>query len=148
MKDMEAAQAMGDPAEAAQRVAMLGMAQMAQQEQALMGGDPSIQLGTMELQHRSKEHEDKTVIDVAQIALKSRELDIREMEAVGSGAVKGLELKQSDIADRRQLGAHLVDVASKLAIAERKADIDEKKVQAQKTKNSATRKPNGGNNGN
>jgi hypothetical protein len=61
-------------------------------------------------------------------------LDIREMEAVGSGAVKGLELKQSDIADRRQLGAHLVDVASKLAIAERKADIDEKKVAAAKAR--------------
>jgi hypothetical protein len=134
LKYVEAAQATGgDQEKATQMVAEMGIMQAQAQAGVLgSGGDPSILLGQMELKQRAQEHKDKTVLDAAGLALKSRELDIREQEQVGKGAVEGLKLKQKDVTERRQLGADLVDTAAKLAIAQQKAVADREKVQAQK----------------
>lgn len=98
MQYAEAAMAQGAPGEQAQAMAAQQVAQqhvqqaMAQQQPQ----DPTVQLGMAELQMRQKEHEDKMLNNAAQLAVRNRELDLRQQAQDQKGFVEGLKIKQKD----------------------------------------------------
>ena len=98
MQYAEAAMAQGAPGEQAQAMAAQQVAQqhvqqaMAQQQPQ----DPTMQLGMAELQMRQKEHEDKMLNNAAQLAVRNRELDLRQQAQDQKGFVEGLKIKQKD----------------------------------------------------
>lgn len=65
-------------AAAAQQVSMQAVQQAQMAAQQAQGQDPTIALGMAELQQRSVEHNDKKIIQAAEIAVRNRELDIRQ----------------------------------------------------------------------
>ena len=87
--------AQGDQAQAmaAQQVAQMHVQQAMQQQQPQ---DPTMQLGMAELQMRAKEHEDKMLNNAAQLAVRNRELDLREQAQDQKGFLEGLKVKQKD----------------------------------------------------
>jgi len=49
-----------------------------------------------ELQMRAKEHEDKMLNNAAQLAVRNRELDLRQQAQDQKGYVEGLKISQKD----------------------------------------------------
>lgn len=104
MQYAEAAMAMGAQGDQAQAMAIQQVAQqhLAQaQQMAQQGGDPTTQLGMAELQMRAKEHEDKMLNNAAQLAVRNRELDLRQQAQDQKGYVEGLKIKQKDDATKQ-----------------------------------------------
>lgn len=104
MQYAEAAMAMGAQGDQAQAMAIQQVAQqhLAQaQQMAQQGGDPTMQLGMAELQMRAKEHEDKMLNNAAQLAVRNRELDLRQQAQDQKGYVEGLKIKQKDDATKQ-----------------------------------------------
>lgn len=110
MQYAEAAMAMGaqqDQAQAAaaQQVAQMHLQQAMQQQQPQ---DPTVQLGMAELQMRSKEHEDKMLNNAAQLAVRNRELDLRQQAQDQKGYVEGLKVKQKEADSTRRAAMQAV----------------------------------------
>jgi hypothetical protein len=100
MQYAEAAMAMGAQgdqaqAQAAQQVATMHM-QQAMQQQQQQQQDPTMQLGMAELQMRAKEHEDKMLNNAAQLAIRNRELNLREQAQDQKGYIEGAKVKQKE----------------------------------------------------
>lgn len=89
--------AQGDQAQAqaAQQVATMHM-QQAMQQQQQQQQDPMTQLGMAELQMRAKEHEDKMLNNAAQLAIRNRELNLREQAQDQKGYIEGAKVKQKE----------------------------------------------------
>jgi hypothetical protein len=110
MQYAEAAMSQGMPGEQAQAMAAQQVAQqhvqqaMAQQQPQ----DPTVQLGMAELQMRQKEHEDKMLNNAAQLAVRNRELDLRQQAQDQKGFVEGLKIKQKDADSVRNLATKAV----------------------------------------
>jgi hypothetical protein len=102
--------AMGANGEAAEAAAIQQVAQQhlqqAMQQQAPQ--DPTMQLGMAELQMRAKEHEDKMLNNAAQLAIRNRELNLREQAQDQKGYVEGLRIKQKDADSVRKAAAAAV----------------------------------------
>jgi len=105
----EAAMAMGAQgdqaqAQAVQQVATMNIQRAQAQAQAAAQGqqDPTVQLGMAELQLRAKEHEDKMLNNAAQLAVRNRELDLRQQAQDQKGFVEGLKVKQKDADSTRK----------------------------------------------
>jgi hypothetical protein len=106
----EAAMAMGVPgdaaqAQAAQQVAAMHVQQAMAQQQPQ---DPTVQLGMAELQMRAKEHEDKMLNNAAQLAVRNRELNLREQAQDQKGFVEGLKVKQKEADSVRKAATQAV----------------------------------------
>ena len=110
MQFAQAAMAMGANGEAAEAAAIQQVAQQhlqqAMQQQAPQ--DPTMQLGMAELQMRAKEHEDKMLNNAAQLAIRNRELNLREQAQDQKGYVEGLRIKQKDADSVRKAAAAAV----------------------------------------
>jgi hypothetical protein len=113
MQYTEAAMAMGAQGDQAQAMAIQQVAQQhlmqAQQAAAQQPGDPTMQLGMAELQIRQKEHEDKMLNNAAQLAVRNRELDLRQQAQDQKGYVEGLKIKQKDADSTRKTALAAVD---------------------------------------
>ena len=103
MQFVEAAMASGTPGDQAQALAVtqvvqqhVAQAQMQMQQMQQMQQDPTVQLGMAELQLRAKEHEDKMLNNAAQLAVRNRELDLRQQAQDQKGYIEGLKIKQKD----------------------------------------------------
>jgi len=98
MQYAEAAMAMGAQGDQAQAMAVQQVAQqhLAQAQQMAQPQDPTMQLGMAELQMRAKEHEDKMLNNAAQLAVRNRELDLRQQAQDQKGYVEGLKISQKD----------------------------------------------------
>lgn len=112
----EAAQAMGAQGDQAQAMAVMQVVQQhiaqaqAQLQQMQQGNqDPTVQLGMAELQLRSKEHEDKMLNQAAQLAVRNRELDLRQEAQDQKGFVEGLKVKQKENDSTRRAAAQSVN---------------------------------------
>ncbi|MGA1114775.1 MAG: hypothetical protein ACO3TI_07500, partial [Aquiluna sp.] len=99
----EFAQASGASGDQAQALAItqvvqqhVAQAQMQLQQMQQMQQDPTVQLGMAELQLRAKEHEDKMLNNAAQLAVRNRELDLRQQSQDQKGYIEGLKIKQKD----------------------------------------------------
>lgn len=99
----EFAQASGATGDQAQALAItqvvqqhVAQAQMQLQQMQQMQQDPTVQLGMAELQLRAKEHEDKMLNNAAQLAVRNRELDLRQQSQDQKGYIEGLKIKQKD----------------------------------------------------
>lgn len=55
-----------------------------------------MQLGMAELQMRAKEHEDKMLNNAAQLAIRNRELNLREQAQDQKGYIEGAKVKQKE----------------------------------------------------
>jgi hypothetical protein len=102
--------AMGVPgeqaqAQAAQQVAAMHVQQAMAQQQPQ---DPTVQLGMAELQLRAKEHEDKMLNNAAQLAVRNRELNLREQAQDQKGFVEGLKVKQKEADSVRKAATQAV----------------------------------------
>jgi len=103
----EAAMAMGAQGDQAQAQAVQQVVQqhIMQAQQAMaqqQPQDPTVQLGMAELQLRSKEHQDKMLNNAAQLAVRNRELDLRQQAQDQKGYVEGLKIKQKDADSTRK----------------------------------------------
>jgi hypothetical protein len=98
MQYAAAAMAAGQPGEVgeAQAIQQLAQAHLAQAQQMMQPQDPTVQLGMAELQMRAKEHEDKMLNNAAQLAIRNRELNLREQAQDQKGYVEGLKVKQKE----------------------------------------------------
>ena len=98
MQYAAAAMAAGQSGEAGQAMAIQQIAQahLAQAQQMQQPQDPTVQLGMAELQMRAKEHEDKMLNNAAQLAIRNRELNLREQAQDQKGYVEGLKVKQKE----------------------------------------------------
>jgi len=101
----EAAMAMGGQgpqaeAMAVQQVAIMNLQKA--QAQAQQPQDPTVQLGMAELQLRQKEHQDKMLNNAAQLAVRNRELDLRQQAQDQKGFVEGLKVQQKDADSTRK----------------------------------------------
>lgn len=90
--------AMGANNDQAQAAAVTQVAQnnLQQMMASQQPQDPTVQLGMAELQMRSKEHEDKMLNNAAQLAIRNRELNLREQAQNQKGYVEGLKVKQKE----------------------------------------------------
>lgn len=79
-------------AAAAQQVSMQAVQQAQMAAQQAQGQDPAIALGMAELQQRAVEHQDKKVIQAAEIAVRNRELDIRQESERSKVYVQGAKV--------------------------------------------------------
>ena len=109
----EAAMAQGAPGDqaqamAAQQVAQMHVQQAMAQQQQQQPQDPTLQLGMAELQMRSKEHEDKMLNNAAQLAVRNRELDLRQQAQDQKGFLEGLKVKQKDADSNRRAATQAV----------------------------------------
>jgi hypothetical protein len=109
----EAAMAMGAQGDQAQAQAIMQVVQqhVVQAQQAMaqqQPQDPTVQLGMAELQLRSKEHEDKMLNNAAQLAVRNRELDLRQQAQDQKGYVEGLKVKQKENDSTRRAAAAAV----------------------------------------
>ncbi len=117
MQYVEAALAQGAPGEqaqamAAQQVATMHVQQaLAQQQQ--QQPDPMLQLGMAELQVRTKEHEDKMLNSAAELAVRNRELDLRQQAQDQKGFVEGLKVKQKDSDSVRKAAVQAVQAVGR-----------------------------------
>ena len=101
----EAAMAMGAQGPQAEAAAVQQVATMnLQKAQAQAQGqqDPMMQLGMAELQLRQKEHQDKMLNNAAQLAVRNRELDLRQQAQDQKGFVEGLKVQQKDADSTRK----------------------------------------------
>lgn len=110
----EAAMAMGAQGPQAEAAAVQQVVQqhIMQAQQAMAQGqpqDPMVQLGMAELQLRSKEHEDKMLNNAAQLAVRNRELNLREQAQDQKGFVEGLKVKQKNADSARKAAAAAVN---------------------------------------
>jgi len=110
----EAAMAMGAQGDQAQAQAIMQVVQqhVVQAQQAMaqqQPQDPTVQLGMAELQLRSKEHEDKMLNNAAQLAVRNRELDLRQQAQDQKGYVEGLKVKQKENDSTRRAAAAAVN---------------------------------------
>jgi hypothetical protein len=98
MQYAEVAMAMGANNDQAQAAAVTQVAQnnLQQMMASQQPQDPTVQLGMAELQMRSKEHEDKMLNNAAQLAIRNRELNLREQAQNQKGYVEGLKVKQKE----------------------------------------------------
>jgi hypothetical protein len=98
MQYVEAAMAMGANNDQAQAAAVTQVAQsnLQQMMSSQQPQDPTVQLGMAELQMRGKEHEDKMLNNAAQLAIRNRELNLREQAQNQKGYVEGLKVKQKE----------------------------------------------------
>lgn len=92
-------------AQAAQLISSMHLQQAMQQQQPQ---DPTVQLGMAELQMRNKEHEDKMLNSAAELAVRNRELDLRQQAQDQKGFVEGLKVKQKDADSSRKAAAAAV----------------------------------------
>ena len=120
MQYAEAAMAQGVPGDqaqamAAQQVATMHIQQAMAQQQPQ---DPTLQLGMTELQLRAKEHEDKMLNNAAQLAVRNRELDLRQQAQDQKGYVEGLKIKQKDTEGVRRAATQAVSAIGRKAGAQ------------------------------
>ena len=116
----EAAMAMGAQGDQAQAMAIQQVAQQHLAQAQAMGQpqDPAVQLGMAELQLRAKEHEDKMLNNAAQLAVRNRELNLREQAQDQKGYVEGLKIKQKDADSTRKAAAAAVNAIGRNAGAQ------------------------------
>jgi len=120
MQYAEAAMASGMPgdqaqAQAIQQIAMMNVQKAQAQAQAMAQGqnDSTVQLGMAELQQRAKEHGDKMLNNAAQLAVRNRELDLRQQAQDQKGFVDGLKIKQKDSDSARKASLAAVTAMGK-----------------------------------
>jgi len=96
--------AQGDQAQAqaVQQVVQQHIMQAQQDMAQEQPQDSTVQLGMAELQLRSKEHQDKMLNNAAQLAVRNRELDLRQQAQDQKGYVEGLKIKQKDADSTRK----------------------------------------------
>lgn len=104
----EKAQAM-----AAQQLTQMDI-QKAQAEAQQGAQDPKVLLAAQELQQRSKEHYDDVIYKAAQLAIRNRDIDVREKQIAADMHVKGAEM-----ADDEKARKHEANMAER----DRQADI-------------------------
>lgn len=98
MQYAEVAMAAGAQGDQAQAMAMQQVAQQHVQQATAQQQpqDPMMQLGMAELQMRAKEHEDKMLNNAAQLAIRNRELNLREQAQDQKGYIEGAKVRQKE----------------------------------------------------
>ena len=117
----ERIQAMGgDPGQAAQLLAQMDIQKMQQEAQAALQGDPSTQLALLEMDQRKKEHEDDMVYKASQLAIRNRDIDVKEKMAQADLFTKGQDMSQRKKEHTDTINTKLASEATKRFVAQAK----------------------------
>lgn len=117
----ERIQAMGgDPGQAAQQLAQMDVQKMQMEAEAALHQDPKTQLALAEMDQRKKEHEDDMTYKASQLAIRNRDIDVKEKMAQADLFVQGQDMKQRQKEHTDTNNAKLAAEATKRFVAQAK----------------------------
>jgi len=117
----ERIQAMGgDPGLAAQQLAKMDIAKMEAEAQAALQNDPKTHLALAEMEQRKIEHEDNMVYKASQLAIRNRDIDVKEKMAQAELFTAGQEMEQRKKEHKDTTNAKLASEATKRFVAQAK----------------------------